>query len=264
MQTSPALGQGTYVRANTGDDVNSHEHVVFWNDAALNPSKSDVAGRPIFDDIEMYELRFPGNNLTIITERVTDVQRQRWPRQYEAFKKSGSFAVGVSGTPLEQWPFVSRAQIAELKALNILTVEMLEQVDDNGIARIGTGARKLVECARAWLAEARDGAATMQLAAENAALKDQVAEQNGKINELIAMVQGVTAQLAQINAAGAQGVGPAALVGLSGALPATATTLAPQPASSIDSGAGPEFKPRAKVGRPSNAEKAAREAADAA
>lgn len=254
MQAVPHLQQGSYVRSHNGADLASaRENVVFFIQPQLNPSKSDAAGREIYDEIEMWELRFPGNTLSVFTGRVTDQERQRWPQQYEAFKKAGSFTEGHSGTPLEQWPFVGRAMIAELRYLNILTVEHLSQVDDNGIARMGPGGRKLVECAKAWLQDAEDGAASMQLAAEKVALKETVDVQNAKINELIALVQGLTGQLASINAAGAQGVGPAHLHALAQA-PAAA---APLVTSAIDA-ATPEFKPRNKPGRPSNAEREAR------
>lgn len=250
MQSVPHLTQGTYVRANSGADLGARENVVFFVQSQINPSKSDAAGREIHDEIEMWELRFPGNNLHVPTGRVTDVERARWPQQYEAFKKSGNFAEGHSGTPLEQWPFVGRAMIAELRYLNILSVEHLAAVDDNGISRMGPGGRKLVECARAWLQDAADGATTMQLAAAKVALQETVDVQNAKINDLITTVQGLTAQLAQVNAAGAQGVGPAHLMALTAMPP-----VAPVVTSAIDT-ATPEFKPRR--GRPSNADLAAR------
>lgn len=250
----PQLKGGDYVRAHSGADVNAHDNVIFFVQPVLNQAKSEAAGREIYDEIEMWELRFPGNNLHVPTGRVTDQERRRWPQQYDAFKKMGSHAEGISGTPLEQWPFVGRAMIAELRYLNILTVEHLAATDDNGISRIGPGGRKLVECAKAWLAEAEGSANTMALAAAKVQLQETVDVQNTKINELIAMVQGLTGQLAHINAAGAQGVGPAAIAHLSGPLPAA--PIAPAPITSAMDSAEPEFKPR-KVGRPSNADKAA-------
>jgi hypothetical protein len=73
----------------------------------------------------------------------------------------------------------------ELKALNIHTVEALAAIPDSALSWLGARTRR--DQAQKYLASAKDGAATIQMAAELAkrdadieALKQQIAELGSK------------------------------------------------------------------------------------
>src|SRR5262245_35924887 len=115
---------------------------IFCNLAIENPSKSVAAGRPIYDDIEHVEIRTPGSRDTKFfpaTEKsewtfdqVTGRQyhrtyAERFSRQYQQFKMQ--VAQTKSGTPLSFAPFLTEARRAELRALNIYTIEALANID---------------------------------------------------------------------------------------------------------------------------------------
>jgi len=76
------------------------------------------------------------------------------------------------GTPITEWPVVSKSQALNLKAMSIHTVEALAEVSDNALNWLG--ARELREKARSYLAAAAGGAALSQAQAENAALRADI------------------------------------------------------------------------------------------
>jgi hypothetical protein len=143
-----------------------------------NKAKSKAQGRPIFDEREMVEIRIPGDKLAVWVGRVEDEHRNRWPELYAAFKRGEERA--ASGTPLEEWthPLMTRSRVAELKALNVLSVEELAAVSDNVIPSLGMGGRELRTAAAHYLANAKG---------------DATAELTDKIARLEAMVEQLTA-----------------------------------------------------------------------
>lgn len=147
----------------------------FYRDAIENPAASKAEGRPIFDEVEMVEVRIPGDKLTVFVSPVEEHHKERWPEIYAAFKRNEERA--ASGTPLEHWahPTMTRSRVAELKAANILSVEELASVPDNVLGRLGMGSRELREAARAYIDAAKGGADTAAMAAQIAQLQQMVA-----------------------------------------------------------------------------------------
>lgn len=181
-----------YTRAFDGTG-NSREFVQFSEEAIQNPAKSEAAGRPIFDAVEMVSISFPGNNLTEIVRKVTDEDRERWPKQYEAFKRNGGTV--VDGTALEAWTALSKAQVREFQAMNIFTIEALAAVPDNAVQRMGMGGHMWRERAKAFLEAAEDNAAVDKVVAENFRLKEQIDTQGRQLAELGALCQTLKHQL---------------------------------------------------------------------
>ncbi len=154
--------------------------------AMENPSKSRVAGRPIYDELEYVEIAFIADKSTVVVERVNDKHRERWPAAYAAFKAGRDQA--TSGTPLEQWPPLGMGRVAELKALKIHTVEELAGLTDAGMMRLGMGARELVQQAKAYIDKAAGLAPLTALQGENAALRAQLDAQAKQMADLLARV----------------------------------------------------------------------------
>jgi len=163
--------RGNTVHVQHGDD--SGLFVRFYSDAILNQQKSDIEGRPIYDQCEMVEILFAGDNSKTKVGRATDGNPPyylRFAKQYEAFKKQ--LEVVQDGTPIEHWPPITKAQALELKAMNIHTVEMLANVPDVNLKWMG--ARQLRENAKAWLSEAEAGKETIKLRNEVEELRAQI------------------------------------------------------------------------------------------
>lgn len=143
--------------------ADSKLYVTFYLRAVMNNFKSAEQGRPIFEEEEYIRIIVPGDSKTTVDCPVTDEFRMRFPKQYEQFKKGQEQA--VTGTPLEVWPQMTVGLVAELKALNISTVEQLAALDDGKAQRI-MGSHDLRRRAQAFLDAAQGEAASNKLTME--------------------------------------------------------------------------------------------------
>lgn len=153
-----------------------------------NEAKSKEAGRPIFDEMEVCELRFggdmqnrpvfPAHDGTYLTREDGSTEfvtyAERFPKQYERFKAGKAQA--KDGTPLEEAPFLSSKQRSELKGLQIYTVEQLASLDDRRLKTLGMDGRTLQQAASAYIFNATSSAEAVRLAAENAELRERLAK----------------------------------------------------------------------------------------
>lgn len=190
-----SVANGTYSRTNLGMGDGSN-HPRFFVDQIQDNVASEREGRPIFRDEERVEIIMPGNPHTRPVARVSDEHRQRWPKEYAAFKQG--IEVSPDGTPLEEWTILKRSQVMELKGLGFKTVEHIRDMDDHAIQRIGMGGRRLKELASAFLDDAKRMALATQLAADNdrkdseiAALRNQVEEMGKLMQQLHGEMQGM-------------------------------------------------------------------------
>lgn len=168
---------------------------VFRMHSTKNEAKSKLANRPIFDDMEVCELRFAANKQTVgvypaheIFKWIDDPQTGErepityalaYPDQYQRFK-AGEAQV-ASGTPLSELTFIGQGKRLELKAINIHTAEALAAVDGNALKMLGQGGRTLKEQAQAYLDTAAGTADVSRLAAENTDLRERLAALEAKI-----------------------------------------------------------------------------------
>ncbi len=149
----------------------------------LDKAKSKEAGRPIYKDLEVVEIRLAANRQTVGVFPAHDVWRwvdgpngreaqtyaMRFEEQYKRFKAGNAQA--MSGTPLEELPFLTQAKRYELKALSIYTAEALAALDGKPLANLGMGGRELKNQAQAYLDNAAGSADVLKLAKENEELK---------------------------------------------------------------------------------------------
>lgn len=158
---------------------------IFKHHAHPNEAKSLIAGRLICDDIEVVEIRSPGNKNTVVVQPATAVSHwsvdpntggqvkvtyaERFQRQYQQFKMQ--VAQTKSGTPLSHAPFLTEGRRAELRALNIYTVEALATLDGQELKNIGIGGRDLKNAAIEYIEETKATAPSKQLVAELEALR---------------------------------------------------------------------------------------------
>lgn len=160
-------------------------YVQFYNRPEKMGYKSEVAGRPIFEDIPHVRIYVPGDKTTVVDVPVTEEHRQRFPVQWEKFLKAQSQS--PDGTPLEQWPQLTTSQVQEFKALNLYTVEQLANMSDITLQKF-MGGSILQRKARVFLEVAAETAAAQKYATENAELKEQLAG-------LLATTQRLSAQI---------------------------------------------------------------------
>lgn len=176
------------------ENNSSLTYPVFKMLSTMNEPESRKAGRPIYDDQEVVEIRFSGNKQTVgvfpaheqcewgtdpvTSERVRLTYAQKFNDQYKKFKAGEAQA--AHGTPLEELTFLTQGKRLELKALNIYTVEALAALDGNNLRMLGMGGRELKTQAQFYLDSAARNHDAGSLAAEVATLRKQLAELQGK------------------------------------------------------------------------------------
>jgi len=158
--------------------------VLFKHFAQENPAKSLEAGRPIFDDIEVCEIRSPGNKdvkvfpATSFTRWIDDphtgrqtkqTYAERFSYQYRQFKAQATQT--KSGTPLDHVPFLSEGKRAELRAQNVYTVEQLAAIEGTELKNLGPFGREMKNKAEEYIAEGKSSAPNMKMRAELEALR---------------------------------------------------------------------------------------------
>jgi hypothetical protein len=165
----------------------------FFNMPIKNEAETKKQGRPIFDDIEVCEVRFSGNREKVIHAPAHEVFRTdrtiegdvneityaiQYRDQYLAFK-SGD-AQTLRGTPTSELPFLTASKRLELKALNIHTAEALAALDGNNLKMLGMGGRELKVQAQTYLENAAGSADVVRLATLNAALETRIKQLEGR------------------------------------------------------------------------------------
>lgn len=163
--------------------------VTFYMKAVRSAAESDAAGRDIYHDVEHVNIIIPGDKHTEIDSIAEDDHRKKYPDEYARFK-AGETAV-ISGTPLAEWPAMSRSLVKEWNYLNVFTVEQLSILSDTAKQTFGMGAEEWVKRAKAFLEVAKNSSEAEkyiveaeQLRAETNELRQLVAEMGKKITEL--------------------------------------------------------------------------------
>lgn len=177
------------------------DHVVpiFRATSVLNEAKTKKEGRPIYDDIEVVEVRFPGNRQTVSVfpahaesgwvvneygDQVKQTYAERWPEQYRRFKAKQ--AQVKEGTPIDELPFLTQGKRSELKALAIYTAEALASLDGQELKNLGQGGRELKNQAQAYIDNASDSSTVVRQAAQIADLERRLAEYEQRPAQLMA------------------------------------------------------------------------------
>lgn len=175
----------TQVAMNAGSGArNGDEHLLVR--FVLHPKRdrkaSKEAGRDIYKEIPYVEILQPGNKDSRIFDPATDYYRRRFPQHWDAFQKRQQQDMAIEGTLLETWPGCSRAQVEELRYLNIRTVEQLASLSDANAQGI-MGINSLREKAKAFLEASEKQSISDELAElrkQNEALQAQMAEMQAK------------------------------------------------------------------------------------
>lgn len=188
-------GSQTVGMASHGND--SGLYVEFSIEAVHQPFKSAEAGRPIFEDTPYITIHFPGDKTKKVVRPVKmedddsgPADSTRFPKQWAAFKNQQTQT--ASGTPVTEWPPLTKSQALELKSMNIHTVEQLAQLPDTACSWLGS--RDLRTKAAQWLETAKDHAGESRLQAV-------VDQQKAQIEALQAQIDDIVARAAQSEAA---------------------------------------------------------------
>ncbi len=143
----------------------------FYVEAVYDEAKSKTAGRPVYVDKDMIEIRL---GVDILRHEVTADEKKTYAAQWLAHKK-GENQEAVEGFPLAQWSTLPGKAIAkEFAHFGIRTVEQLAAATDATLQRIGPH-MGLRQKARDWVADATKQGPMVKLRDENELLKSRVA-----------------------------------------------------------------------------------------
>jgi hypothetical protein len=177
--------------------------VQFYKKSMKQEDASAEAGRPIFKEFDFVRIMIPGDNLTEIDTYAQESHKQRFPRQWAHYQNQVAGHEDIVGTPLDQWPQVTRSQAEELRGLKFYTVESIADCSDQQLQRIGMVAgmspHNFRLKAKAFLNLANDSAEVAQRESELQALREENAKIKAETDaKLTAMQEQMSALLAAV------------------------------------------------------------------
>jgi hypothetical protein len=175
-----SVGQPSWVDEH-GDKPKHGNIVYFYDREERNTKKSEELGRPVFYNKTYIHKSTPGDSNVVIERPLRDADKQEWPREWALYEQKKSHF--VEGTPLEAMPWLDRLQCAEIKSLNIHTVEQL--INLSGVHQVKVmGYNDLKKRAENFLRVASDTALLEKKEAEAVAAKAEALEKDKRIQEL--------------------------------------------------------------------------------
>jgi hypothetical protein len=161
--------------------ADSRLQVRFYKKSVQQEQESIEAGRPIYKDFDFVHICVAGDTLTEIDTYALNSHKQRFPIQWANYmNRQGAHDEEVVGTPVSEWPLVSKSQAEELRAMKFYTVESIANASDQQLQRMGMAAGMspyaFRDKAKAFLNLATSAAETDKREAEINALKEELAK----------------------------------------------------------------------------------------
>lgn len=166
--------------------------VIFYKDVVKNEPKSTEAGRPIFDEIDLVKIITPGSRDSFVGD-ATEQYQHRFPQQWARYKAGKPQE--LSGTPLNQLPWLGVGQIAEFNGVGCHTVEQLVGMPDS-ISQKFMGHHAIKQRAMAYLEHAKAEAPTLKMEAELKKRDEEIAELKETVGALLAREKAAQAEKA--------------------------------------------------------------------
>ena len=122
-------------------NADSRLQVRFYKRPVQQEQESLEAGRPIYKEFDFVHICVAGDTLTEIDTYVLPSHKTRFPIQWANYmNRQGANEPEVVGTPVAEWPLVSKSQAEELRAMKFHTVESIAGASDQQLQRMGMAA----------------------------------------------------------------------------------------------------------------------------
>jgi hypothetical protein len=182
------------------NNADSRLQVRFYKKPVHQEQESIDAGRPIYKEFDFVHICVAGDTLTEIDTYALQNHKQRFPIQWANYmNRVGANDQEVVGTPVAEWPLVSKSQAEELRAMKFFTVESIASASDQQLQRMGMAAGmspySFRDKAKTFLNLATTSAETDKREHEINALKEELAK---KDLETVKMKAETDAKLAQM------------------------------------------------------------------
>lgn len=181
--------------------------VKFYRDTVEDILETQIQGRPIYKEVDCIKIIVPGDSLSEIDRPVYESDKTRFPIQWANFMNRQGAEGVYEGTPLAEWPLITRSQAEGLRSQRFYTVESIATASDQQLQSVGMLAGMspytLRDKARAFLDSAKTSAdftkreeEISQLKAENDRIKAETdakmeamkADFDAKLSSLLAAV----------------------------------------------------------------------------
>jgi len=187
-------------------NADSRLQVRFYKRAVKQEQESLDAGRDIYKEFDFVHICVAGDTLTEIDTYALNQHKQRFPIHWAQYQnRVGADDEEVVGTPLFEWPLVSKSQAEELRALKFKTVESIAGASDAQLQRMGMAAGMspyaFRDKAKAFLNLATNAAETDKRETEINALKEELAKKEQETAKIKAETDAKLAQMQEQMAA---------------------------------------------------------------
>lgn len=103
-------------------------------DKAIKSGKISTDGLPIFENRCFVEIRIKDNNCEIFDQPATPEKIRQFPVEYARYQLAKKQV--ETGTPLEQFAFLTASEIESLKLRGIFTVEALSELSEEKVSQL--------------------------------------------------------------------------------------------------------------------------------
>lgn len=104
-------------------------------DKSVKTNEVAKNGLPVFKNVTYIEIRLKDNSTEVFNQPATDEKIRRFPKEYALYQLSKKQV--ENGTPLEQFAFLTAAEIATCKSRGVFTVEALAGLDIDKVQNLG-------------------------------------------------------------------------------------------------------------------------------
>jgi hypothetical protein len=180
--------------------ADSRLQVRFYKRPVQQEHESIEAGRPIFKEFDFVHICVAGDTLTEIDTYALPSHKTRFPIQWANYmNRVGANEPDIVGTPVSEWPIVSKSQAEELRALKFHTVEAIAHASDLQLQRMGMAAGMspyaFRDKAKAFLNLATNAAETDKRESEINSLKEELAKKDLETAKIKAETDAKLAQM---------------------------------------------------------------------
>jgi len=181
-------------------NADSRLQVRFYKKPVQQEAETLAEGRPIYKEFDFIHICVAGDTLTEIDTYVVNQHKTRFPIQWANYQnRVGANDQEVIGTPVAEWPLISKSQAEELRAMKFYTVESIANASDQQLQRMGMAAGMspyaFRDKAKSFLNLASDSAQTDKRTQEINDLKEELAKKEA---ESVRMKAETDAKLAQM------------------------------------------------------------------
>lgn len=152
----------TYGQVRFGDD--SSQVVIFYTKSVFNAAKSRQTGSRQYENETWVKMHPPGERLNIIDRPVQEIDKQKYPMQWNMFLQNRTQI--PEGTPIDLL-FPNNPAVADnLRAFGVHTVQQCAKLSAHAMQTIGMGAQEWQNMAKQYLDSASSGTAFLAMRAE--------------------------------------------------------------------------------------------------